>query len=97
MNTTYYAGDSTAGSVSSAVGVVFTGVSCYVAAEAYDEVVRELRPERPKFDPYNARAMWNADVLSAAARPGKRPSRQVEFNQVSKMRPIRPRYLSRKR
>ncbi|MEZ4591842.1 MAG: hypothetical protein R3D55_11980 [Chloroflexota bacterium] len=34
-----------------------------------------------QYDPYNARSMWKWDP--ATARPGKRPLREVRFNQVS--------------
>jgi len=34
-----------------------------------------------QYDPYNARSMWKWDP--ATARPGKRPLREVRFNQVA--------------
>lgn len=54
------------------------------------------RGKRPKYDPHNARQLWQAEALAVTSMPRKRPRCQVEFNQVSKRRPVRPRYLSRK-
>jgi len=55
-------------------------------------------PEKPpKYDPFKARQMWHRDALPETRLPRKRPSQQVVFNQVSRLRPVRPRYLSRKR
>lgn len=58
------------------------------------EVPESEKP--PKYDPGRARQMWQPEALQATARPRKRPSRQVEFNQVSRLRPVRPRFMSRK-
>ena len=63
----------------------------------YKESEPEKQKEKPpKYDPGRARQMWQPEALQATARPRKRPSRQVEFNQVSRLRPVRPRYMSRK-
>lgn len=56
-----------------------------------------IKGKRPKYDPHNARQLWQPEALAMTSKPGKRPCKQVEFNQVSKRRPVRPRYLSRKR
>jgi hypothetical protein len=62
------------------------------------DYVFKTEPEKPpKYDPFHARLMWARDALQETSRPKKRPSQQVEFNQVSRLRPVRPRYLSRKR
>lgn len=53
--------------------------------------------KRPKYDPHNARQLWRPEAMAVTSKPGKRPRCQVEFNQVSRRRPARPRYLSRKR
>lgn len=56
------------------------------------------QPEkRGKYDPFKARRMWAREALAETRRPQKRPSRQVQFNQVSRLRPVKPRYLSKKR
>lgn len=64
-----------------------------------DYLYEEFKPEPekpPRYDPGRARQMWQPEALQATARPRKRPSRQVEFNQVSRLRPVRPRFMSRK-
>lgn len=72
-------------------------ISGRIAEELYPIYAPKEEPEaRPKFDPHHARRMWHPDALAATSRPKKRPSRQVQFNQVSRLRPVRPRYMSRK-
>ena len=72
-------------------------ISGSIVKEMYPIFAPKEEPEaRPKFDPHHARRMWQPDALAVTSKPKKRPSRQVQFNQVSRLRPVRPRYMSRK-
>jgi len=72
-------------------------ISGPIVEEMYPIFAPKEEPEaRPKYDPHHARRMWQPDALTATSKPKKRPSRQVQFNQVSRLRPVRPRYMSRK-
>lgn len=79
-------------------GTGFCACMSYSGPASSRDYVFKTEPEKPpKYDPFRARLMWARDVLQETSRPKKRPYQQVEFNQVSRLRPVRPRYLSRKR
>ena len=79
-------------------GTGFCACMIYSGPASSRDYVFTPEPKKPpKYDPGYARLMWARDILQETSRPKKRPSQQVQFNQVSRLRPVRPRYLSRKR
>lgn len=88
--------DSAGGSQLVAHSATCNGRYCPGCGSSYNSTnysYRKPPAKRPKYDPHQARRMWQPEALAVTSKPRKRPLRQVRFNQVCT---LRPRYLRRK-